>query len=163
MCRDHSRLEQHVPQVTAPTGDCPFPTKSSAIGCDRCQSSECGSHFAGEGADLGHFCDQRLAGNRADKRRSRYQPARSRILFTQARAEHYGDDKRQLHQAHRYDLATMLVKAYGLLLSIKFGTSINDCREQQAPIVSPLRSITSTERSANLTCNDVRLGSGDQS
>lgn len=56
-----------------------------------------------------------------------------------------------------------LVKAYGLLLSIKFGTSINDCREQQAPIVSPLRSITSTERSANLTCNDVRLGSGDQS
>lgn len=55
-------------QSTTTTGDGAFPEKGSAVVRDRCQSSKCGSLFPGDGADLGHFCDQRRAGNRADPR-----------------------------------------------------------------------------------------------
>ena len=58
MCRDQGRLEHHVPQGTATTGDGPFPAKCSAVMRDRGQSGECGSFFAGDGADLRHFGDQ---------------------------------------------------------------------------------------------------------
>jgi len=48
------------------TGDCPFPSKSSAVVCNRGQSSECGSLFACDCSDLGHFGDQHCAGYGAD-------------------------------------------------------------------------------------------------
>lgn len=68
MCRYQCRLEHHVPQGTATSSDGPFPAKGSAVVRDRGQSSECRSLSAGDGADLGHFCDQDRAGNRADPR-----------------------------------------------------------------------------------------------
>jgi len=54
-----------MPQGTATTDDCPFPAKSSAVMRDQGQSGECGSFFAGDGADLRHFGDQHCACNRA--------------------------------------------------------------------------------------------------
>lgn len=68
MCRDQCGLEHHVPQGTATSSDGPFPAKGSAVVRDRGQSSEGGSLFPGDGADLGNFCDQHRAGNRADPR-----------------------------------------------------------------------------------------------
>ena len=55
-----------MPQGTAPTGDGTFPSKSSAVVCDRCQSGERCSLSAADCADLGHFGDQHRAGNRTD-------------------------------------------------------------------------------------------------
>jgi transposase len=69
MCRYQCRLEHHVPQGTATPGDGPFSAKGSAVVRDRLrQSGECRSLFAGDGADLGHFCDQHRAGDGADPR-----------------------------------------------------------------------------------------------
>ena len=68
MRRDQCRLEHHVPQSAAPTGDGPFPARRSAVMCGRGKSGECGSLVAGDGADLGHFGNQHCAGNRADPR-----------------------------------------------------------------------------------------------
>ncbi len=53
MCRDQGRLEHHVPQGTATTGDGPFTAKGSAVVRDWGQPSECDGLFAGDGADLG--------------------------------------------------------------------------------------------------------------
>lgn len=53
MCCDQGCLEHCV----ATTGNRPFSAKGSAVVRNRGQSSECGSLFAGDGADLGHFCD----------------------------------------------------------------------------------------------------------
>lgn len=68
MCRDQGRLEHDVPQGATTTCNGPFFAKGSAVVRDRGRASEGRSLFAGDGADLGHFCDQRRAGNRADAR-----------------------------------------------------------------------------------------------
>ena len=68
MCCDQDFLEHPVPQGTARAGEGSFHSKSSAVACDRCQSSERSSLFAADCADLGHFSDQHGAGNWTDPR-----------------------------------------------------------------------------------------------
>ena len=64
------------------------------------------------------------AGNhRADGRRCRHQPARRGILIKQARAEHHGDDQRQLHHSKgqhraRFNAATCPSGRQGLQLRV---------------------------------------------
>ena len=82
MCYDQGRLERHMPQGTAPTCDCPFPAKYSAVTRDRSQSGECCRFFAGNGADLRHFGDPHCAGNRTNPRdRAEDDGHRAQMIF----------------------------------------------------------------------------------
>ncbi len=47
-----------MPQVATTTRNGPFSAKGSAVVRDRRQTGVCGSLFAGDGADLGHFYAQ---------------------------------------------------------------------------------------------------------
>ena len=60
------RLEHYMPQGTAIACDGLFSAKGSAVVRDRVQTSESGSLFAGDGANLRLFRDQHRAGNSAD-------------------------------------------------------------------------------------------------
>ncbi|MFC5739261.1 ATP-binding protein [Sinirhodobacter huangdaonensis] len=71
-------------------------------------------------------CPLHDAGNyRADGRKYRHQPARSGILIKQARAEHHGDDQRQLHHSmgqHRYKL--LIIDELGFVPLSKTGAEL---------------------------------------
>lgn len=62
---DQGRLEHHVPQGMTTTGKGPLSAKGSAVVRDRRHANERGSLFAGDGVDLGYFCDQYRINSRA--------------------------------------------------------------------------------------------------